>query len=86
MGTPEGCSQFRRSAILPGMDVPTHIRVADLRREIEAIQELNKIFREQKSHSHQDRDAYEKRKIRLAQIKQELAALRPSPKTHQRPE
>jgi hypothetical protein len=59
------------------MDVPASVRVADLRREIEGIQELNKIFRSQKSHSYQDRDAYEKRKVRLEAIKQQLAALRP---------
>jgi hypothetical protein len=59
------------------MDAFTSIRVADLRREIEAIQELNKNFR-LRGHSRQDRAAYQKRKIRLEQIKQELAALRPT--------
>jgi hypothetical protein len=40
---------------------------------------LNKIFYSQKSHNYQDRDAFEKRKIRLERIKEQLAALRPSP-------
>jgi hypothetical protein len=62
------------------MDVTTSIRDADLRPEIEGIQELHKICR------CQDRDAYEKRKIRLEQIEQELSAFFPSPRTSLRPE
>jgi hypothetical protein len=62
------------------MDVPTSIRVADLRREIEGIQELNRIYHFQRHHTHLDRAAFERRKARLEQIKQELTALRPSPR------
>jgi hypothetical protein len=59
------------------MDVPTNQRIADFRREIEGIQELNKIYRAQKHHGHQDQVVNERRKIRLEEIMQQLAALHP---------
>jgi hypothetical protein len=59
------------------MDTPTSQRVADFRREIEGIKELNKIYRAQKPHAHHDQVANEKRKIRLEEIMGQLAALRP---------
>ncbi len=59
------------------MTVPTSVRIAELRREIEGIQELNQIFRGQKYHSYRDQTAKEKRKIRLQEIMQQLATLRP---------
>lgn len=59
------------------MDVPTGQQIAELRREIESIRELNSLYRSQKYHSYQDKVAQEKRKIRLGEIKQQLAALRP---------
>jgi hypothetical protein len=57
------------------MDEPTSQRIADFRREIEGIQELNKIYRAQKHHGHQDQVANERRKIRLEEVMQQLAAL-----------
>jgi len=62
------------TAILP--DVSTVQRIAELRREIERIQELNAIYRSQEHHGHPDKAAHEKRKVRLEEIKQELATLR----------
>jgi len=64
-----------QSAIVPSMDEPTSQRIADFRREIEGIQELNKIYRAQKHHGHQDQVANERRKIRLEEVMQQLAAL-----------
>jgi hypothetical protein len=61
------------------MDAPTSQRIADFRREIEGIRELNTIYRSQKYHRHQDQVANERRKIRLEEIMQQLAALRPRP-------
>jgi hypothetical protein len=62
------------AAILP--DVSTVQRIAELRREIECIQELNAIYRSQEHYSYPDKAAHEKRKVRLEEIKQELATLR----------
>jgi len=62
------------TAILP--DVSTVQRIAELRREIERIQELNAIYRSREHHSYPERAAHEKRKVRLEEIKQELATLR----------
>lgn len=47
-------------------------QIAELRREIEAIQELNALYRARKDHSYQDRARHERRKIRLEEIKQKL--------------
>ena len=66
-----------QSAIVPSMDAPTSQKIADFRREIEGIQELNKIYRAQKHHGHQDQVANERRKIRLEEIMRQLDALRP---------
>jgi len=52
-------------------------QITNLGREIEAIVELNKLYRFGKYHSYQDRIAHEKRKFRLQEIMQQLAALRP---------
>jgi hypothetical protein len=65
-----------QSAIVPSMDAPTSQRIADFRREIEGIQELNTIYRSHKYHRHQDQVANERRKSRLEEIMQQLAALR----------
>jgi hypothetical protein len=62
------------SAILP--DVSTVQRIAELRREIGRLQELNAIYRSQGHHSYPDKAAQQKRKVRLEEIKQELATLR----------
>jgi hypothetical protein len=59
-------------------DVPTSVRIADLRRKVESIQELNNLFHSKRYHAYQEQTAHENRKIRLEQIKQELASLRPS--------
>jgi|HubBroStandDraft_6_1064221.scaffolds.fasta_scaffold66648_4 hypothetical protein len=58
-------------------DVPISLRIADLRREIEGIRKQNGIYRFQKCHGHQDQVANERRKVRLEEIMQQLAALRP---------
>jgi hypothetical protein len=47
-------------------------QIAALRREIEAIQELNAIYRARKDHSFRDRTDNERRQIRLEEIKQKL--------------
>jgi hypothetical protein len=61
---------------LPPMDADFGQQIADLRREIEGIQELNMIYRSQKPHRHQDQAAHEKRKVRLEEIVRQLAVLR----------
>jgi hypothetical protein len=55
---------------------PTSHQIAELRREIESIRDLNTIYCHQRPRRHEDQAANEKRKIRLAQIRQHLAALR----------
>jgi hypothetical protein len=72
-----GHSQQPRPAVHASTDVSISLRIADLRREIEGIQEQNGIYRFQKCHGHQDQVANERRKIRLEEIMQQLAALRP---------
>jgi hypothetical protein len=56
---------------------PPAQRIADFRREIEGIQERNKIYRAKKHHAYQDQVAKERRKIRLEEIIRQLEALRP---------
>jgi len=53
-------------------------QIADLRREIEGIQELNAIYRRQRLRRHEDQAANEKRKVRLEEIMRQLAALGPN--------
>jgi hypothetical protein len=60
------------------MDVPKGQRVSELRREIEDIQEQNRIYRSKGKHpGHRDRADNERRIVRLEEIRRELAALRP---------
>jgi hypothetical protein len=60
------------------MDVPKGQRIAELRREIEHLQEQNRIYRSKGKHpGHRDRADNEKRIVRLEEIRRELAALRP---------
>jgi hypothetical protein len=59
------------------LDVAFSQRIADLRREIEEIQQLNMIYRSRKPHSHQDQVAQEKGKARLGEIVRQLTVLRP---------
>jgi len=60
------------------MDVPKGHRIAELRREIEDIQEQNQIYRSKGKHpGHRDRADNERRIVRLEEIRRELAALRP---------
>lgn len=47
-------------------------QIAELRREIEAIEELNTIYRAKKNHGYRDREEHERRKVRLEEIKQQL--------------
>jgi hypothetical protein len=61
---------------LPPIDAAFSQQIADPRREIEGIQELNIIYRSQKPHRHQDQAAREKRKVRLEEIVRQLAVLR----------
>ena len=58
------------------MEMPSKQRIADLRREIEGIRDLNKLYRAQKYHSSRDRIAYEQRMAKLQAIIAELGALR----------
>ena len=57
------------------MDVPAKPRIADLRREIEALKELTAIYQAQKYHTSRDIAAHERRLMRLEEIKQQLAKL-----------
>ena len=60
------------------MDVPKGQRIAALRREIEQIEEQNRIYRSKGKHpGHRDRADNERRIVRLEEIRRELAALRP---------
>jgi hypothetical protein len=68
---------FRSTAIPVGtLLLMDSQQIAALRREIEGIQELNTIYRSQKLHGYRDQVAYEKRQIRLEEIKQQLDTLR----------
>ena len=60
------------------MDVPKGQRIAELRREIEQIEEQNRIYRSKGKHpGHRDRADNERRLARLDEIKRELDGLRP---------
>jgi hypothetical protein len=62
---------------LPFVDGAFGQQIAELRREIEGIQELNTIYRNCKPHGHQDQVAHERRMFRLEEIIRQLAVLRP---------
>jgi hypothetical protein len=62
---------------LPFVDGAFGQQIAELRREIEGIQELNTIYRKRKPHGHQDQVAHERRMFRLEEIMTQLAVLRP---------
>jgi len=47
-------------------------QIAELRREIEAIQELTALYRARKHHGWRDREDHERLRVRLEQIKQKL--------------
>jgi hypothetical protein len=47
-------------------------QIAELRRGIEALQELSALYRARNYHSYQDRADLERREIRLEQIKKQL--------------
>ena len=57
------------------MDVSISQRISELRQRSKASKELNGIYRPEKSHTYQGGAAKERRKIRLEEIKQQLAAL-----------
>jgi hypothetical protein len=65
------------TATVPPCDVAFSQQTADLRREIEEIQELNMIYRYRKPHRHRDQVAHEKRRARLGEIVRQLAVIRP---------
>jgi hypothetical protein len=60
--------------VLASTDVPISLRIADLRREIDDIQELNMVYRRQGRHRYEERFAKQRRKISLEEIMQQLAA------------
>jgi hypothetical protein len=62
---------------LPFVDGAFGQQIAELRREIEGIQELNTIYRNRKLHRHEDQAAHDRRRIRLEEITRQLAVLRP---------
>jgi hypothetical protein len=70
-----GHSQQPPPAVLASTNVPISLRIADLRREIEDIQELNMVYRHPGRHRYEERFANQRRKIRLEEIMQQLAAL-----------
>lgn len=60
---------------LPFVDVAFGRQIAELKREIEGIQELNALYRVQKPHRHQHQVAHERRKVRLQEIVRQLGVL-----------
>jgi hypothetical protein len=70
-----GYSQQLPPAVLASTDVPIGLRIADLRREIKDIQELNMVYRHQERRRYEEQFANQRRKIRLEEIMQQLAAL-----------
>ena len=50
--------------------------IAELKREIEGIQELTRIYHSQKHHRRQEQVAHERRRGRLEEIVRQLDALR----------
>jgi hypothetical protein len=57
-------------------------RLADLRREIRDLQDLNSQYQDRESHTQIDESAREQRRLRLEQIKDELADMMKRPATH----
>jgi len=66
--------RFWPAVLRPG-ELPSQL-IADLRQETKTIKEQNAIFSHQKHRGYQDHAANERRKIRLEEIIQQLAALR----------
>jgi hypothetical protein len=62
---------------LPFVDMAFGQQIAELRREVEGIQELNTVYRSQKPRRHDAQAANAKRKVRLEEIVRQLAVLRP---------
>jgi hypothetical protein len=54
-------------------------RLADLRREIRDLQDLNSQYQDRESHTQIDESAKEQRRLRLEQIKDELADMMKRP-------
>ncbi|MBI1740094.1 MAG: hypothetical protein HY233_02020 [Acidobacteriales bacterium] len=57
-------------------------RLADLRQEIRALQDLNSQYQDRESHTQIDESAQEQRRLRLEQIKDELADMMKRPARH----
>jgi hypothetical protein len=57
------------------MERDTPKRIQELTDEIETIEHLNQVYRSQRGHNHVARAEYELRRIRLQEIKNELARL-----------
>jgi hypothetical protein len=53
-------------------------QIAELRREIEGIQELNTLYRTRRSRGYGDQADYDRRRARLEEIVRQLAVLRGS--------
>ena len=77
-----GYSQQLPPAVLASTDVPIGLLISDLRREIEDIQELNMVYRHQERRRYEEQFANQRRKIRLEEIMQQLAALHPRRDSH----
>jgi hypothetical protein len=61
---------------LPFVDMAFGQQITELRREVESIEELNRIYRSQRPRRHEDQAANAKRKVRLEEIVRQLAVLR----------
>jgi len=61
---------------LPFVDMAFGQQITELRREVESIEELNRIYRFKKPRRHEDQAANAKRKVRLEEIVRQLAVLR----------
>ena len=68
---------IRKSGMMDFMDLVdvTH-RLVGLRQEIRDLQDMNSRFQDRESHSHTDNSAQEQRRLRLVQIKDELADMK----------
>ncbi len=63
--------------MMKGMDlVDVSQRLVGLRQEIRDLQDMNSKFQDRESHSHTDNSAQEQRRLRLVQIKDELADMK----------
>jgi hypothetical protein len=70
-------SRDQKSSMMEGMDlVDVSQRLVGLRQEIRDLQDMNSQYQDRESHSHTDNSAQEQRRLRLVQIKDELADMK----------